>query len=371
MNNNSYDILIVGAGITGAVLAERFASQSQKRVLIIDKREHIGGNCYDYTDENGIMMNKYGAHLFHTNFQDVWNYVNEFCEWQRWNHRVLGFVEGKLVNIPVNINSVNDLCGTNITDQNEMDQWLKKVQIKHDPIRNSKEKAESQVGSDLYNKIFKHYTYKQWNKYPEDLDASVLARIPIRNNFDDRYFDDRFQALPKGGYSKFIENLLNHPNITVQTSTNYFLTKNKFNYNTLFYTGPIDHYFKDSGLEELEYRSIDFIIERYKAMNFFQSNSVINYLENDVPFTRIVEYKHFLNQNSPHTTIVKEITSSSGEPYYPIPDDRNLTLFARYNKLAMIEKNVYFLGRLANYRYINMDQAIKNSLDFYNNFVYF
>jgi len=368
IGKEKYDILIVGAGLSGAVLAERFAQHSNKKVLVIDKRNHIGGNCYDYIDENGILINKYGAHLFHTNFEDVWEYVKKFGEWTRWDHRVLGYIEGKMINIPVNINTVNALCGTHIKDEKEMIQWLKTVQIKYDEITNSEEIAKSRVGETLYKKIFRDYTYKQWNKYPEELDASVLSRIPIRYNFDDRYFNDRFQALPKDGYTKFIESILTHPNITIRINADYFELKNTIDFDNLIYTGPIDHYFRNSGLEELEYRSIEFIEERFKEMNYYQTNSVINYPEKNVPFTRIVEYKHFLNQKSPNTTIVKEITKDSGEPYYPVPNNENITLYKKYKGLAELEKNVYFIGRLANYKYFNMDQAIKNSLDWYNKY---
>jgi len=368
INKAKFDILIVGAGISGAVLAERFASRCNKKVLIIDKREHIGGNCYDFIDQNGILINKYGAHIFHTNYKKVWEYIHKFSEWERWDHRVLGFIEGKYINIPVNINTVNALCGTNIKDENEMNRWLKSNQVKYNKLNNSEETAKSRVGEELYNKIFRNYTYKQWNKYPEELDYPVLSRIPVRKNFDDRYFDDKYQVLPKYGYTKFIENILKHPNIYVLTNTDYFEFKNTINFDNLIYTGPIDKYFEESGFHKLEYRSIEFIEERYKNMNFYQVNSVINYPEINVLYTRIVEYKHFLNQQSPHTTIVKEFPKDSGEPYYPVPDKKNLILLKKYKKLSEHEKHVRFIGRLANYKYINMDQAIKNSLEFFNNY---
>lgn len=366
--DEEFDILIVGAGLSGAVLAECFANRANKKVLIVDKREHIGGNCYDFIDENGILINKYGAHLFHTDFEDVWEYIHKFSEWQRWDHRVLGTIDGKLINIPVNINTVNALCETNIRDEKEMDIWLETIQVKYEKIHNSEEIAKSRVGEVLYNKIFRDYTFKQWNKYPDELDPSVLARIPVRNNFDDRYFNDKYQALPKLGYTKFINSILDHPQITVRTNMDFFEIKQKVSFDTLIYTGPIDRYFQNLGLKELEYRSIDFTVESFKNVNFFQTNSVVNYLEKSVPYTRIVEYKHFLNQQSPHTTIVKEVTKDSGEPYYPVPNKENLTLYEKYLKLAEQENNVYFIGRLASYKYFNMDQAIKNSLDFFSNF---
>lgn len=366
IGNKKFDILIVGAGLSGSVIAERFANCSNLKVLVIDKRSHIGGNCYDFIDENGILINKYGAHLFHTNDEDVWKYVQKFSEWQRWDHRVLGFVEGKMINIPVNINTVNALCGTNIKDEKEMNHWLETVQIKFDKIENSEEMAKSRVGEELYKKIFRDYTLKQWNRYPEELDPTVLSRIPVRNNHDDRYFDDRYQALPKYGYTKFVENLLAHPNITVRTNTDYSEIRSIVDYNTLIFTGSIDRFFENNELGKLEYRSIEFIEERYKGMNFYQINSVVNYPELNVPYTRIVEYKHFLNQQSPHTTIVKEITKDYGEPYYPVPDKKNLSLYEKYKELATLKKNVHFIGRLANYQYLNMDHAIKNSLELYN-----
>jgi len=246
-----------------------------------------------------------------------------------------------------------------------MDLWLDSVQIKYDSYNNSEEIAKSRVGEELFLKIFKEYTFKQWNKYPNELDPSVLARIPVRNNFDDRYFSDKYQVLPVKGYTSFIQNILSHPLITTRINTDFFKIKDQVRYKQLFYTGPIDRYFENSGLQPLEYRSIEFTEERFKNMNFFQPNSVVNYLENDVEYTRIVEYKHFLNQHSQHTTIVKEVTKEKGEPYYPVPNEKNLALYDKYSKLAEKEKNVFFIGRLASYKYFNMDQAIKNSLDFY------
>ena len=365
--------LIVGCGLSGATIAERIANCLNEKVIIIDKRKHIGGNCYDYIERNtNIRINKYGAHLFHTNNKEVWDYVNKFSEWVRWEHKVLSKVDDKFVSIPVNITTVNELCGENLQTTEEMNEWLKKNQIKYDKIENSEQMAKSRIGEELYNKLVKNYTYKQWNKYPNELDASVLARIPIRNNFDTRYFSDKYQALPKNGYTSFIKNMIKHDNIISLINTSYEdLKKNYPNYmkeiKYTIFTGPIDEYFKDSGLEKLEYRSIDFNKYIYKNTNFFQPNSVVNY-PNSEDFTRIVEYKHFLNQNSPHTIIVTEKTKDNGEPYYPIPNKKNLELYEKYKKFAEKEEknNVYFLGRLANYKYFNMDAAIENALYFFN-----
>lgn len=365
MKEEHFDILVAGAGLSGAVIAEQYASRSNKKVLVVEKRDHIGGNCYDYIDENGILINQYGAHLFHTNSEAVWEYVQQFAQWEQWEHRVLGNVDGKLVPIPVNINTVNILCGTNIRTKEEMNDWLASVQISYDTINDSEKMAKSRVGEFLYDKIFRYYTFKQWNKYPGDLDPSVLSRIPVRNNFNDRYFDDQYQALPKKGYTLFVQNILSHPNITVRTSTDFFSIRDKVKADIVVYTGPIDEYFKDYGLERLEYRSIEFITERYRDMDHYQPNSVINYPGMEVPYTRVVEYKHFLNQQSPHTTVVKEITKDEGEPYYPVPSQRNMELYEEYKKLAEKEKNVFFAGRLATYKYFNMDQAIEQALEFY------
>jgi UDP-galactopyranose mutase len=356
------DVVVVGCGLSGAVLAERFAAVLDRKVLILEKRNHVAGNCYDYW-EDGILINKYGAHLFHTNDEGVWDYVQKFSEWVRWDHRVLGHVDNKLVPIPVNINTVNALCSANIQTQQEMRGWLSCVQVQKEMIRNGEDMALSRVGEDLYQKIFRTYTKKQWDKYPEELDASVLARIPVRDDFDDRYFNDRFQALPKNGYTQLVRNMTDHPNIKIMLETDYFNVKDQLHYDLLLFTGPIDMYFKDKGLETLEYRSIDFQMEKILNIGYFQPNSVVNYPQDNVPFTRIVEYKHFLHQQSPHTIIVREFPCDDGEPYYPVPNDKNKDLYEQYRKLAMEEDNVYFIGRLANYKYFNMDMAIRNALD--------
>lgn len=356
--------LIVGAGLSGCVLAERISSILKKEVLIIDKRDHLGGNCYDYINkETGIRVNKYGAHLFHTNFKDVWDYINKFCEWERWEHKVISNVDDKLVPMPVNITTVNELLNENIKNEEEMNTWLKNNTVKYEKINNSEEVAKSRIGEDLYNKLVKDYTFKQWNKYPKELDKSVLERIPIRNNFDTRYFNDKYQALPKNGYTYFFEQLIKNPLITIKLNTN-FSDINRDEFEKIFYTGPIDQYFGEI-YGKLEYRSIDFK-EEIHDMNYYQPNSVVNYPEKKYEFTRIVEYKHFLNQKSDKTIIHYETTNDSGEPFYPVPNEKNLKLYEKYKDLSLKEKDIYFLGRLASYKYFNMDQAIKNSLDFFN-----
>lgn len=360
-----HDILIIGAGISGAVLAERYAHNG-KKVVVIEKRDHIGGNCYDYYNEDGILVSKYGAHLFHTNYEDVEAYVKRFSDWTPYEHRVLSYVDGQLVPVPVNITTVNKLFGTNITTSEEMDKWLGEHQVKNDNPKNGEEAALARVGKELYEKMFKNYTKKQWDKYPAELDASVLNRIPVRNNFDDRYFSDRFQALPSEGYTKMFEKILDHKNIEVRLNTDYFDIRDTLpKYEKVFYTGPIDQYFdfKFQVERKLEYRSIRFVYETYDQ-EYFQENSVINY-PNDHEYTRIVEYKHMTGQKSPKTTISKEYTTDEGEPYYPVPNPANQEIYEQYRKEADKLTDVYFVGRLANYKYFNMDQAFKNALDLF------
>ncbi len=366
-----HQIIVIGAGISGAVLAERYASKG-KKVLVLEKRDHIGGNCYDFYNEDGILVSKYGAHLFHTNHEEVWKYINRFSEWYPYEHRVLAKVEGKLVPVPVNITTVNTLFGLNIQNEEEMREWLESVQVKNDHPQNGEEAALARVGKVLYNKMFKNYTKKQWDRYPAELDASVLNRIPVRDNFDDRYFSDKYQYLPVGGYTQMFEKMLDHPNIEVRLHTDFFDIRDEItSFEKMFYTGPIDRFFdfKHSVKRHLEYRSINFEWETHDK-EFYQENSVINYpSEKDGAFTRIVEYKHFTKQKHPKTTISKEYTvdvvREDQEPYYPIPNPDNQAIYEAYKKEADKLENIYFVGRLANYKYFNMDEAFKNALELF------
>lgn len=361
------DILIIGAGISGSVLAERYASIG-KKVLIIEKRNHIAGNCYDYVDENNILVSKYGAHLFHTNEESVWEYVNQFSEWYLWEHKVIARVDDKTVPIPVNITTVNRLFDADINSEQQMKSWLEENRTPIEKPANGEEAVLNRVGSVLYEKMFKHYTKKQWDKYPAELDASVLDRIPVRYNYDERYFSDTHQALPKGGYTQMFENIVKHPNIEILLDTDYFDVKEQYKgYEKLFYTGPVDRFFdfKHSLTEKLEYRSINFVSETIDT-KFFQENSVVNYPGTEVDFTRIIEYKHFGNQKSEKTTVVREYTVDEGEPYYPVPNPRNAEIYKKYKNEADKLLDVHFVGRLANYKYFNMDQAFKNALDLFD-----
>jgi UDP-galactopyranose mutase len=358
-------ILIVGAGLSGCVLAEQYA-KTGKRVVIMEKRRNVGGNCYDYIDSNGILINKYGAHIFHTNSEKVWAYINQFAEWKEWKHKVYASYKNKLYPMPMNIKTVNDVYNVDLSTEQEMRAFLDKKRVKHDTITNSEQLGLSRYGKDLYEMFIEGYTMKQWNRHPSDLDESVVARIPIRYSFEETYFSDKYQALPVKGYTKFCMDLLSNPNIELQLSANFdkIIVQN---FEKVFYTGPIDAYFVDSGLPKLEYRSLRFKLEQHDVAQF-QKNSVINYTEKEVPYTRICEYKHFLNQKSDRTTIVKEYPSDVGEPYYPVPNPKNRELYEQYRLLAEKEereRNVYFVGRLANYKYFNMDEAILNALELF------
>lgn len=366
--------LVVGCGLSGVTIAQQMAERLGERVLIIEKRDHIGGNCYDYVDEEtGIRLNKYGPHYFHTNDERVWEYVGRFAEWVRYENTVLSSVDGRLVPVPVNISTVNMLCGANIQTEAEMKAWLSENQVRYDVITNSEEMAKSRVGEVLYEKLFRGYTYKQWGVCPEALAPEVLARIPVRSNQDTRYFSDRYQALPKEGYTAMFERMLDHPLIEVRLGVDYFdFVKQEGSgaerFDSVVYTGPIDRYFAALGHEALEYRSLRFEFERHFGMNYYQPVGQVNYPGPEVEHTRITEYKHCLNQKSDHTIISKEYSCSEGEPYYPVLNDRNLGLYRTYQQKAEVlrERGIHFVGRLANYKYFNMDQAIANALEYFD-----
>jgi len=379
------DLLIVGAGLSGAVIAERCSQELGMTSLIIESRDHIGGNCYDFVEEHGIRQSLYGAHLFHTKFERVWDYMTHFSEWMPFDHRVRGLVPDKdgvkrLVPIPPVQSTVNTLFGENISSEEEMQAWYDKQRVPcGDAPANSEEAALSRVGPELYEKIFKHYTKKQWDKYPSELDASVMLRLPCRTSTDERYFACDWQALPLRGYTRIFENmLLKDPNITVRLGVDYFKAREDKalpEYGMLVYTGPIDSYFAQQGMPKLEYRSIYFkeeYVEEPKE-GFFQEAMVVNYPTPDVDFTRIVEYKHVPNQTEavksgkvPGSLIAREYSSAEGDPYYPVPNKENADLYEKYRLLAEKESHVCFCGRLASYKYFNMDQATLNALEIFD-----
>jgi UDP-galactopyranose mutase len=353
-----FDYMIVGAGLAGAVLAERLASRSGKKILLIEKRNHIGGNTFDYYNEDGILIHKYGPHIFHTNSPEVFSYLSKFTEWRSYEHRVLASVDGLLVPIPINLNTINQLYGLSL-NCDEVDDFLRSKAEKKDRIQTSEDVVVSKVGRQLYEKFFKGYTKKQWNLDPSELDASVTSRIPTRNNKDDRYFTDTYQAIPKHGYTWMFNNILSHPNIKVLLNTDYKEVQNSIPYKKMIYTGPVD-YFYDYQFGKLPYRSIEFKFETI-GKEFFQKTGTVNY-PNEHPYTRITEFKYLTGQQHPKTSIVYEYPKDGGDPYYPVPRPENGLLYKKYQSLALQEENVYFCGRLATYKYYNMDQVVAQAL---------
>jgi UDP-galactopyranose mutase len=374
MNQEKKRILIVGCGLSGAVIAERCASQLDFDVTIIDKRNHIGGNCYDYIDpETKIRISQYGAHLFHTNSHKVWSYVQQFSEWIRYDHRVVAKVKDQHVPLPIHMTTINQLCNQHLSTEEEMKEYLDQVRTQFtsvEEIKTSEDICLARFGPTIYETLFKPYTFKQWNKDPSELDRSVCERIPLRYNMDNRYFSCKYQALPKDGYTTWIQRMLDHPNIKVQLSVDFFQLslEEKKEYDWIVYTGPIDHYFAHVGMEPLEYRSIRFEHE-IVPIPLYQPHAVVNYPSDEVAFTRIIEYKHFPIQcqeaSKDKTFITREYSTSEGDPYYPVPTERNQQLYQSYKELAMKETNVHFLGRLASYKYVNMDEAILLALHYF------
>ena len=361
-----YDIVIVGAGISGSVLAECYTRILNKKVLIIDKRNHIGGNCYDEKKSVGITVSKYGPHYFRTNDELVWKYVQRFSKWTPFEARCLSCVDGKKVPIPVNIDTINILFNLNITSEEEMREVLEKDLVKYPSPKNSEESALSRVGKTLYEKMFKNYTIKQWDKHPTELEASVMDRIPVRYNHDDRYFTDKYQFYPTNGYTHIFNNMLSNPNIEVRLNTSWEdLIKTGIEYEKLFFSGRIDSYFSEE-LGKLEYRSLRFE-EEIVDKEFFQDTVQENYPDESIPFTRIVEYKYQTKEKSEKTIIVKEYPTWNGEPYYPVPSEKNRETYSKYQEKAakLEEDGIFFVGRLANYKYFNMDQTFRNALDLF------
>jgi UDP-galactopyranose mutase len=353
-----YDYLIVGAGFAGSVLAERIARIANKKVLIIDKRNHIAGNAYDYYNEDGILVHKYGPHIFHTNSADVFNYLSEFTEWRDYQHKVLASVDGQQVPIPINLNTINKLYGLNLCSDELVGFFASRAENKK-AILTSEDVVVNAVGRELYDKFFKGYTKKQWGLDPSELHASVTARVPTRTNKDDRYFTDTYQAMPIHGYTKMFEKMLDHSNIHVMLNTDYKDVIGEIGYKELIFTGPIDEYF-DYRFGKLPYRSLDF---KFKTLDQeqFQQTGTINY-PNDYAFTRITEFKHLTGQKHHKTSLVYEFPQAVGEPYYPIPKADNAALYQQYHDLATQIQSVHFVGRLATYKYYNMDQVVAQAL---------
>ncbi|BBB33399.1 UDP-galactopyranose mutase [Thermotomaculum hydrothermale] len=371
-----FDYVIIGAGFAGSVIAERIATQVNKKVLIIEKRNHIGGNCYDYKDENNIIIHKYGPHLFHTNNKEVFDYLSNFTDWRFYQHRVLAFIDGKNVSIPFNLNTLYEVFPKTIAEKLENKLLGKyKYNSKISILSLLKEKDDDLkfIANYVYEKVFKNYTAKQWGLKPEEIDAQVTARVPFYISRDNRYFTDKYQAIPKKGYTKIFEKMLNHPNIKIMLNTDFkevcqlkddefYLFGQKFEGKVIF-TGMIDELFNYK-FGELPYRSLDLKLETVDK-EWFQKVATVNY-PNDYDFTRITEFKHIHPANSKRTVILKEFPKpyeiGKNIPYYPVFTKENRELYNKYKKMAEKTKSLILVGRLAEYRYYDMDDVIKMAL---------
>jgi UDP-galactopyranose mutase len=360
MAKKPYDYLIVGAGFAGAVLAERLASQHGAHVLVVDKRPHVGGNAYDRLDDAGILIHQYGPHIFHTNSDEIVDYLSQFTAWRPYQHQVLARVRGKLVPIPINRTTLNRLFDLNLATDEEAAAYLASRAEPVAEIKTSEDVVVSAVGRELYELFFQGYTRKQWGIDPSALDKSVTARIPTRTNIDDRYFGDRHQIMPADGYTAMFNRILDHPLIDVLLSTDYRDIADEVDAAHLVYTGPIDEFF-GFRYGKLPYRSLRFEHRMLDAERF-QPVATVNYPDPQVPYTRITEYKHLTGQEHAGTSITYEYPSAEGDPYYPVPRPENQALFKKYEALAIGRSDVTFVGRLATYRYYNMDQVVGQAL---------
>lgn len=360
---DTYDYLIVGAGFAGSVLAERLATGMGKRVLVVDKRAHIAGNAYDEINADGLLVHPYGPHIFHTASQKVFDYLSQFTEWRSYEHRVLASVDGKMLPIPINLDTINQMYGLEL-DAAGMEKFLAERAEHRAEVRTSEDIVVSKVGRELYEKFFRNYTRKQWGVDPSELDSSVAGRIPVRLNQDDRYFSDAFQVMPLEGYTRMFERMLANPKITVLLDTDYRQIEGEYRYEKMVYTGPVDEFF-NFRFGKLPYRSLQFKHETHDQPQF-QPVGVVNY-PNDHAYTRITEFKYLTGQEHEKTSIVYEYPTSEGDPYYPVPRPENARLYEMYRELAENTENVYFCGRLANYKYFNMDQVVAQALHLYRN----
>jgi UDP-galactopyranose mutase len=362
--SDRYDTLVVGAGYAGTILAERLASQLGQRVLVVDRRDHIAGNAYDYYDEHGVLVHKYGPHIFHTSSQKIVDYLSEFTDWRPYEHRVLASVDGKLLPMPINRTTLNELFGLTMRTDREVDEFLAQRAEPVDYIRTSEDVVVAKVGRELYEKFFRGYTRKQWQRDPSELHSSVCARIPVRTNDDDRYFTDSFQNMPADGYSAMFWRMLDRPSIELELGTHYDEMKDEVEYDHLVYTGPIDAFF-DYRFGALPYRSLEFELrnEPTPGGGHLLAATQVNEPSEEVPYTRTTEFRQMTGQDlHPSSTLAYEYPRSEGDPYYPIPTDETRALYKRYAALADELHNVTFVGRLARYQYLNMDQVVGQAL---------
>jgi UDP-galactopyranose mutase len=361
-NGRNFDYLVVGAGFAGSVISERLAAGLGKRVLLIDRRPHIGGNAYDHYNDNGILIHRYGPHIFHTNSPEIADYLSRFTKWRPYEHRVQAHVDGMLLPIPINLTTINRLYGLTLNSE-QAEAFLAARAEPVDDVRSSEDVVISRVGRELYEKFFRGYTRKQWGIDPRELDKAVTARVPTRTTEDDRYFSDSFQNMPLHGFTRLFENMLDHPNIRIMLNTDYRDVGRAVTYEAAVFTGPIDEFF-DYRFGRLPYRSLRFQHETLDQ-KMVQPVAVVNYPSEQVPYTRITEYKHLTGQAHRKTSISYEFPMDGGDPYYPVPKSENLQLFKKYEALADRTPNVQFVGRLGSYRYYNMDQVVGQALALY------
>jgi UDP-galactopyranose mutase len=352
-----YDYLIVGAGFAGSTCAERLAANG-RRVLICDQRPHVGGNAYDCYDDAGVLIHQYGPHIFHTASARVFEYLSRFTAWRSYEHHVLAKVDGKLVPFPINIDTVNRLFGLTL-DETTIERFFAERAEGLGHPRTSEEAVVSKIGRELYEKFFRGYSRKQWGLDPSELDASVAARVPARTNRDDRYFTDEFQAMPRHGFTRLFQKMLDHPNITLALKTDYRELIHEVDFGAMIYSGPVDAFF-DYRFGKLPYRSLEFRFETHER-EVFQPQAVVNY-PNEEEYTRITEFKYLTGQRHPFTSVVYEYPKADGDPYYPIPRPVNAELYRKYKLLADATPQVHFVGRLATYKYYNMDQVVAQAL---------
>jgi UDP-galactopyranose mutase len=353
--------LIVGAGITGITLAERLAADG-KHVTLIDKRSHIGGNCYDYRTDDGILVHKYGPHIFHESDAAIIEYVSRFTEWTDYRHKVVALHRGDYFPVPMNRTSVSQFFGVDLATEDDVRDYLESKRIHGIEIGNSRDVVVSRFGEELYEAFFRHYTKKQWDLYPEELDKTILERLPIRYDDNPYYFDDAFQGLPKEGYTRMFEAMVDHPNIRLELGTDFADFDRPKKYSCIVFTGRIDQYF-DQRFGRLQYRCIDFRFERIPE-TAYQPYPVVNHPGPECDYTRTTEFKHFYGMTDPigATVVCTEYPSWEGEPSYPVLNAANLDLFRHYAELAACEKDVVFAGRSGTFRYLNMNQAVSESL---------
>jgi len=366
-----FDTLVVGAGFAGSVMAERLASQCGQRVLVVDRRPHIAGNAYDEHDDFGVLVHRYGPHLFHANAAHIVEYLSRFTDWWPYEHRVIASVDGKLVPLPINRTTLNELYGLDLRTEEEAERFYAERAEPVEHVRTSEDVVVAKVGRDLYEKFFRGYTRKQWARDPSELHASVCGRIPTRTNTDDRYFNDSHQAMPAEGYTAMFARMLDHPSIEVRLGTEWDDVRDDVEYRHVVFTGPIDEYF-DHRFGKLPYRSLEWELRTEPTPDggMIQPVASINYPSEDVPYTRITEFRHLTGQGShSHSTLAVEYPRTEGDPYYPIPSDEARALYQRYAALAPERPDVTFVGRLARYQYLNMDQVVGQALSTFEKLV--